>query len=195
MKIILCAGGTGGGIYPALATAQALQQLAPDAEFVWLGGRGGMEQNLVPRAGIPIRAIHAAGVHGVGWRSAPGNAVRLILGTVESWREMGRFKADVVFATGGYLTVPAVMAAWLRKIPVVLYVPDIEPALAAKFAARLARLRDRYLPLLARPRLWHRLFRPRHRRAFHGRNGGCLLVRRRLDVRIRRGALVVRRGD
>jgi UDP-N-acetylglucosamine:LPS N-acetylglucosamine transferase len=98
-----------------------------------------MEQELVPRAGFPIRVIHAAGMHGVGWQSAPGNAFRLLQGTVEAWREMGRFDADVLFATGGYLTVPAVTAAWLRKIPVVVYVPDIEPALAARFAARLAR--------------------------------------------------------
>jgi UDP-N-acetylglucosamine--N-acetylmuramyl-(pentapeptide) pyrophosphoryl-undecaprenol N-acetylglucosamine transferase len=75
----------------------------------------------------------------VGWRSAPGNAVRLIRGTVEAWREIGTFKADVLFVTGGYLTVPAVTAARLRGVPVVVYVPDIEPAVAARFAARFAR--------------------------------------------------------
>jgi UDP-N-acetylglucosamine--N-acetylmuramyl-(pentapeptide) pyrophosphoryl-undecaprenol N-acetylglucosamine transferase len=113
--------------------------LAPEAELEWLGGRGGMELELVPRAGIPIHAIHAAGMHGVGWTAAPGNAIRLMLGMIEAWRELARFQADVVFATGGYLTAPVVTAAWLRKIPVVVYVPDIEPALAAKFGARFAR--------------------------------------------------------
>jgi UDP-N-acetylglucosamine--N-acetylmuramyl-(pentapeptide) pyrophosphoryl-undecaprenol N-acetylglucosamine transferase len=98
-----------------------------------------MEQELVPRAGIPVRAIHAAGMHGVGWKAAPGNAMQLIRGTVEAWREIGKFQADVLFTTGGYLTAPAVAAAVLRRIPVVVYVPDIEPALAAKFAARFAR--------------------------------------------------------
>jgi UDP-N-acetylglucosamine--N-acetylmuramyl-(pentapeptide) pyrophosphoryl-undecaprenol N-acetylglucosamine transferase len=98
-----------------------------------------MEEQLVPRAGSPFKTIPAAGVHGVGWRAAPGNAVRLLLGTVEAWREIGRFGADVVLVTGGYLTFPAVIAARLRKLPVVVYVPDIEPALAAKFAARFAR--------------------------------------------------------
>jgi UDP-N-acetylglucosamine--N-acetylmuramyl-(pentapeptide) pyrophosphoryl-undecaprenol N-acetylglucosamine transferase len=98
-----------------------------------------MEEELVPRAGIPIRTIHAAGMHGVGWREAPGNAVRLMLGTVEAWRMIGSFGADAVFMTGGYLAAPAAVAAWLRRIPTVVYVPDIEPALAAKFAARFAR--------------------------------------------------------
>jgi UDP-N-acetylglucosamine--N-acetylmuramyl-(pentapeptide) pyrophosphoryl-undecaprenol N-acetylglucosamine transferase len=98
-----------------------------------------MEEQLVPRAGIPLAAIHAAGMHGVGWMQAPANAVRLLLGTVEAWREIGRFGAEVVFVTGGFLTVPAVAAAALRAVPVVVYVPDIEPALAAKFAALFAR--------------------------------------------------------
>jgi UDP-N-acetylglucosamine--N-acetylmuramyl-(pentapeptide) pyrophosphoryl-undecaprenol N-acetylglucosamine transferase len=98
-----------------------------------------MEEELVPRAGIPFHTIAAAGMHGVGWRAAPGNAVRLLLGTAEAWREIGRFAADVVLVTGGYLAFPAVIAARLRRIPVVVYVPDIEPALAAKFAARFAR--------------------------------------------------------
>jgi UDP-N-acetylglucosamine--N-acetylmuramyl-(pentapeptide) pyrophosphoryl-undecaprenol N-acetylglucosamine transferase len=98
-----------------------------------------MEEQLVPRAGIPLRTIHAAGVHGVGWRAAPGNAARLVLGTVEAWRTIGSFKADAVFLTGGYLSAPAAVAARARRIPVLVYVPDIEPALAAKFAARLAR--------------------------------------------------------
>ena len=98
-----------------------------------------MEEELVPRAGIPITTIHAAGMHGVGWKAAPGNAVRMFLGLVEAWREIGRFGAEAVFVTGGYLTVPAALAARLRKVPVVVYVPDIEPAMAAKFAARFAR--------------------------------------------------------
>lgn len=98
-----------------------------------------MEEDLVRRAGIPIRLIRAAGMHGVGWKAAPGNAVRLLLGTVDAWREIGCFGAQAVFVTGGYLAAPAVLAACLRAVPVVVYVPDIEPALAARFAARFAR--------------------------------------------------------
>jgi UDP-N-acetylglucosamine--N-acetylmuramyl-(pentapeptide) pyrophosphoryl-undecaprenol N-acetylglucosamine transferase len=98
-----------------------------------------MEEELVPRSGIPMRTIDAAGMHGVGWRAAPGNAARLIRGTVEAWKQIGAFRADVVFVTGGYLSVPAAAAARLRGVPIVVYVPDIEPALAARFAARFAR--------------------------------------------------------
>lgn len=112
--------------------------MAPDSELLWLGGRGGMEETLVPRAGIPFAAIPAAGIHGVGWRQAPGNMIRLTAGTLAAWREMGRFGGQALLVTGGYLAVPAVLAARARRIPIVVYVPDIEPAMAAKFAARFA---------------------------------------------------------
>jgi UDP-N-acetylglucosamine--N-acetylmuramyl-(pentapeptide) pyrophosphoryl-undecaprenol N-acetylglucosamine transferase len=97
-----------------------------------------MEEELVPRAGIPFAAIPAAGLHGVGWRQAPGNLLRLAAGTLTAWKRMGEFGGQVLFVTGGYLAAPAVLAARARRIPVVVYVPDIEPALAAKFAARFA---------------------------------------------------------
>jgi UDP-N-acetylglucosamine--N-acetylmuramyl-(pentapeptide) pyrophosphoryl-undecaprenol N-acetylglucosamine transferase len=97
-----------------------------------------MEEELVPRAGIPFAAIPAAGLHGVGWRQAPANLIRLMAGAVAAWKRMGEFGGRALLVTGGYLTAPAVLAAWARRIPVVVYVPDIEPALAAKFAARFA---------------------------------------------------------
>jgi UDP-N-acetylglucosamine--N-acetylmuramyl-(pentapeptide) pyrophosphoryl-undecaprenol N-acetylglucosamine transferase len=98
-----------------------------------------MEEALVPQAGIAFSAIPAAGLHGVGWRQAPGNLIRLAAGTVEAWRKIGSFGARALLVTGGYLAVPAVVAARARRVPVVLYVPDIEPAMAARFAARFAR--------------------------------------------------------
>jgi UDP-N-acetylglucosamine--N-acetylmuramyl-(pentapeptide) pyrophosphoryl-undecaprenol N-acetylglucosamine transferase len=98
-----------------------------------------MEEALVPQAGIAFSAIPAAGIHGVGWRQAPGNLLRLMAGTVEVWKQMGRFGAEALLVTGGYLAVPAVVAARMRRVPIVVYVPDIEPAMAARFAARFAR--------------------------------------------------------
>jgi undecaprenyldiphospho-muramoylpentapeptide beta-N-acetylglucosaminyltransferase len=139
MRFLLCAGGTGGGIYPALAAAQALLSRAPDSELLWLGGRGGMEERLVAHAGLPIAAIEAAGLHGVGVRQAPGNTARLLAGTLQALRVMRTFRPHAMLVTGGYLAAPAVLAARMSGVPIAVYVPDIEPALAAKFAARFAR--------------------------------------------------------
>jgi UDP-N-acetylglucosamine--N-acetylmuramyl-(pentapeptide) pyrophosphoryl-undecaprenol N-acetylglucosamine transferase len=95
-----------------------------------------MEAKLVERAGIPFRSIPAAGLHGVGARQLPGNIRQLSRGFFAARRILRPFKPDALFFTGGYLAVPMAMAG--MKLPTMLYVPDIEPALALKFTARFA---------------------------------------------------------
>lgn len=120
-------------MYPALAVLEAMKSKAPNAETLWVGGEGGMEEDLVKRAGIPYRSVPAAGVHGVGLRTLPGNLVKLMRGVIESRRILREFKPDVLFFTGGYVAAPMAVAG--RDLPIVLYVPDIEPGLALKFLA------------------------------------------------------------
>lgn len=123
-------------MYPALAVHAALKSKHPNVETLWVGGEGGMEEDLVKRAGIPYRSVPAAGVHGVGLRALPGNLVRLARGVAESRRILKDFKPDVLFFTGGYVAAPMAVAG--HDTPIVLYVPDIEPGLALKFLAYFA---------------------------------------------------------
>ena len=105
-------------------------------QTLWVGGEGGMEEALVNRAGISYRSIPAAGVHGVGLRTLPQNMFKLMRGVVASKKILNEFKPDVLFFTGGYVAAPMAFAG--RNIPIVLYVPDIEPGLALKFLANFA---------------------------------------------------------
>ena len=107
-----------------------------DVETLWVGGEGGMEQDLVNQAGVPYRAIPAAGVHGVAWRKLPGNLAQLSRGLLASGRILSEFGPDVLFFTGGYVAGPMALAG--RRIPTLVYVPDVEPGLALKLLARLA---------------------------------------------------------
>lgn len=142
MRLLICAGGTGGGVYPALAVLQALSgdkaggSNRPKPQVLWVGGVGGMEADLVKRKGVPFETISAAGVHGVGMRALPGNLWQLGRGYFQASRVLHRFRPDVLFFTGGYLAVPMALAG--RRIPTLLYVPDIEPGLALKALARFA---------------------------------------------------------
>jgi UDP-N-acetylglucosamine--N-acetylmuramyl-(pentapeptide) pyrophosphoryl-undecaprenol N-acetylglucosamine transferase len=126
-------------MYPALAVLQALEsEVDPgsDLSILWVGGTSGMEVDLLTRAGVPFEAIPAAGVHGVGLRALPGNLVRLGRGYLKAGDILRRFQPDVLFFTGGYVAVPVALAG--RRVPSLLFVPDIEPGLALKTLARFA---------------------------------------------------------
>ena len=95
-----------------------------------------MEADLVERAGIPYRSIPAAGLHGVGWRAMPRNLSLLARGVWASVRILREFRPDVLFFTGGYVAVPMAFAG--QRIPILLYIPDIEPGMALRSLARFA---------------------------------------------------------
>lgn len=123
-------------MYPALAVHSALMNDRTAVETLWVGGEGGMESALVERAGIPLRTIPAAGLHGVGLRNLPRNLGLLARGVGASRRILHEFKPSVMLFTGGYVAVPMALAG--RKVPSLVYVPDIEPGLALKTVARFA---------------------------------------------------------
>ncbi len=97
-----------------------------------------MEESLVARANIPFSAISAGGLHGVAIVWAIRNLIKLMAGTMQSLRLIHQSKPSVMFTTGGFIAAPVAVACWLRRVPIVEYLPDIEPGLAVKFVARLA---------------------------------------------------------
>jgi UDP-N-acetylglucosamine--N-acetylmuramyl-(pentapeptide) pyrophosphoryl-undecaprenol N-acetylglucosamine transferase len=134
VRLLICAGGTGGGVYPALAVLHALSNRTE--AVLWVGGKGGMETELISRENIPYQSIPAAGLHGVGLKTLPGNLIRLARGYFESRSILLQFDPDVLLFTGGYVAVPMALAATARES--LLYVPDIEPGLALKTIARFS---------------------------------------------------------
>jgi UDP-N-acetylglucosamine--N-acetylmuramyl-(pentapeptide) pyrophosphoryl-undecaprenol N-acetylglucosamine transferase len=121
-------------VYPALAVRQALE--SEDEQVLWVGSLGGMEAELVNRAGIPFQTIPAAGIHGVGVRALPANLLQLARGFLEARKILTAFRPQVLFFTGGYVAVPVALAG--RRIPIVMFVPDVEPGLALKLVSRFA---------------------------------------------------------
>lgn len=126
---------TGGGVYPAIAVLQALKGRTD--EVLWLGSRSGMEETMLAKYDLTYEPVSAAGVHGVSLRSLPHNVIQLLLGMREAKAIIKRFKPQVVFFTGGYLGVPVAFAG--RKLPSVVFIPDIEPGLALKAILKFTR--------------------------------------------------------
>ncbi len=132
-RLLVSAGGTAGGVYPALAVVAALSE---QVDVLWVGGIGGMEEQLVPRAGLRFEAIPAAGVHGVGLRALPGNVVQLAKGYGAARGIVRDFQPEAMLFTGGYVGVPVAMAG--SGVPKVSYVPDLQPGLGLKVTTRLS---------------------------------------------------------
>jgi len=133
MKVLICAGGTGGGIYPALTAVTELQHLGvAKQQILWVGTQGEMEEQLVPRAGIRLEKIRGGAIVGVKPQLAVKHLAQLTwsLGTANNL--IRSFKPDVMFMTGGYMSVPVALAARLHKVPIVIYLPDVEPGSAIK---------------------------------------------------------------
>jgi UDP-N-acetylglucosamine--N-acetylmuramyl-(pentapeptide) pyrophosphoryl-undecaprenol N-acetylglucosamine transferase len=82
--------------------------------------------------------VSAAAIRGRSPFGVARGAFALLLGTLQAWREIGRSHADVVFATGGYASVPAGIAARLRRKPLIVYLPDVQPGWAVRFLSKLA---------------------------------------------------------
>ena len=138
---LIAAGGTGGGVYPAVAVAEALRRIAPESPLYYAGSVGGMERDLVPRDLLAgYFEVQSGPLNGVGVCRAAISLLKLMLGVVQAWRLLGRIRPDALFLTGGWATFPTAIACWLRRVPIVIFLPDIEPALAIKLLSRLSRI-------------------------------------------------------
>ncbi|WP_309044918.1 undecaprenyldiphospho-muramoylpentapeptide beta-N-acetylglucosaminyltransferase [Marinobacter sediminicola] len=118
-RFLMMAGGTGGHVFPALATARALE--AKGHEVHWLGAVGGMEERLISDTGIPMSLIHISGLRGKGKLALLAAPFRLMRALGEAFTIMRRIRPDCVVGMGGFVTGPGGLAAWLTKTPLVIH--------------------------------------------------------------------------
>ncbi len=139
MRVLICAGGTGGGIYPALAAVTALGNKGLATEnILWVGTKGEMEQTLVPRAGIRLETIVGGAIAGVPLHRKVINGSKLLLSVGKAVKLVRRFRPDVMFMTGGYMAFPFTLACRWRGVPIAIYLPDVEPGQSIQFSLRYA---------------------------------------------------------
>jgi len=119
---MVVAAGTGGHVMPGLAVAGELQRRGWSVS--WLGTRTGMERALVEPHGIAFRAIDFAGLRGKGLKTLVFGGFLLLRAMWQSRKIIRSDKPDAVFSTGGYVAVPAGMAASTLGVPFVLLNPD-----------------------------------------------------------------------
>ena len=132
---LMAGGGTGGHVIPALAVARELRARGHEVFFV--GTERGLEAKLVPAEGFALRTIDIGGLNRVGTRQKIETLLKLPLTTLGC----GRYcrEASAVFSMGGYVAGPPVMAALLRRIPVVVMEPNAVPGFTNRVIGRYVR--------------------------------------------------------
>ncbi len=137
MKVVIAGGGTGGHTSAGLAVAAALRQRG--IECHWIGSRAGIEARRVPEAGIPYHAILTGKLRRYWhWQTFPDLLLRAPAGTLQCRRLLRRLRPNAVFATGGFVALPSVLAARSYGIPIVVHEQTSSPGLANRVAGRVA---------------------------------------------------------
>lgn len=138
-RFILTTGGTGGHIFPAIAVAREIQALLPDAELLFIGAVGGMENKMIPDAGFRIISVTVSGIaRKVTLKNILRNMafpVRYLQGLWQASRILRIFRPDAVIGFGGYASAPGLRMAVSLGIPSALHESNAYPGIVTKMMA------------------------------------------------------------
>lgn len=136
-SVVLAGGGTGGHVYPLLAFADCLRRHDPRVQITCLGTPRGLETGLIPPHGYELRHVPAHQLP----RAVNLDLVRTPDRMWRAARAAGRIldevQAQVVVGFGGYVAVPAYLAAWRRELPTVIHEVNVPPGVANRLGALL----------------------------------------------------------
>ncbi len=155
VSIVMAGGGTAGHTSPLIATAQRLAELAPEASISSIGTPKGLENRVIPAAGLELDLVPPVPLP----RRPSLDLVKLPVNVVKAVRQakaiLTRRGADVVVGFGGYVSLPAYLAAKQLGVPVVVHEQNAVPGLANKVAARFARVVAVTFPDTPLRNAWH----------------------------------------
>lgn len=139
MKICYTGGGTLGHVVPALAVNQKLKKnMRVDA--LWIGGKNAMIQDLVEKEGISYRAVPSGKLRRYFSLKNGSDVFLIFIAFVSSFFILKKFKPDVLFSKGGYVSVPTVFAASFLHIPIITHESDYNMGLANRLNCRKAQI-------------------------------------------------------
>jgi len=117
---MISGGGTGGHIYPAISIAQALKEVLQHVDILFVGAKGKMEMDKVPKAGFEIEGLWISGIQR---RLSVQNLLlpaKLTSGLLGAYRLVKKFNPDVVVGVGGYASGPSLYVAAKRGVPTLI---------------------------------------------------------------------------
>ena len=139
---MVASGGTGGHVYPALAIAEALVRLFPQVSLAYVGNVGGFERPLLKETSVQFASydeVRAGPLHGVNILKMIASGIQLVVGTVQALWLVKRRHPDALLLTGGWVGLPVALAAWVWRVPSMIFLPDIEPGLTIQVLRRFVK--------------------------------------------------------
>ena len=137
IRIVIAGGGTGGHVLPAVSVIEELRRRNIRAEYLWIGSHDGVEREAAKRAGIAYAAISTGKFRRYLDPQTVLDAGRIPIGVLQASRHVRAFKPDVIFSTGGFVSVPTVIAG-ARIAPILTHEQTAIIGLATKIDARFA---------------------------------------------------------
>lgn len=134
-RIIISGGGTGGHIFPAIAIANAIRQLEPSAEILFVGANGRMEMEKVPAAGYKIEGLNIAGLQRSLKLSNLSFPFKVISSLMKAGSIISKFRPQVAVGVGGYASGPLLYMATRKKVPGLIQEQNSYPGITNKLLA------------------------------------------------------------
>lgn len=138
-RLLIAGGGTGGHLFPGMAVAEEWTGRGPEMKVMFVGTSAGLESRHVPAAGWDFRAIRVRGLAGKGLADRIKGAALAPVGLLEAAQVVRSFKPHVALGVGGYVSGPAIAAAWLLGVPVAVQEQNAVPGSTNKILGRVAK--------------------------------------------------------
>ncbi len=140
-RFVLTGGGTGGHIMPLVAMSEALQEYPVD--ILYIGEKGGREEAVAKENKINFKGIYAGKwrryyTFGAIFNNILG-LLKLKIGLCQSFYYLMQFKPRAIFAKGGYVSLPVMIAGYLLRVPIIIHESDVVPGITNRFGAKLAK--------------------------------------------------------
>lgn len=137
IRVVIAGGGTGGHVLPAIAVVEEMVARQIPAELMWIGSHTGLEAESAKTYGIPYKSIQTGKLRRYVDLENMVDTLRLPVGVAQAWTTLKRFKPDVILSTGGFVSVPTVIAG-ARVAPILTHEQTVVLGLATNINLRFA---------------------------------------------------------
>ncbi len=136
LKVIVSGGGTGAHIFPAVAIANEIQSKYPNSEILFVGAKGKMEMEKVPKAGYKIEGLWISGIQRKLTLANLFFPFKLLSSLWNAWRIIKKFKPDICIGVGGYASGPLLQAAVWAKLPTLIHESNSYPGITNRILGK-----------------------------------------------------------